>query len=228
MLFSKLLKIVTFSAGIFLSVSASAAVNIANSAEVYLNSDPGSWVGGGIGAPNVTWKHGIDGIFSGGPNYESFDRGVQISYNDGNYWTFQFAAPSYDPTTNTNIGQSLEVGLYTNAQRFPFNSPTKPGINISGNGRGNNAQTGWFDVLEIEYDATGNLSKFAVDFKQFDESSTTSGLYGSLRFNSSIAINTVPEPSTFAIMVIGLVGMVAAVRRQTLKSTTADNAEQQI
>jgi hypothetical protein len=225
MSFNKILKIAAFSASAFLSVTASA--NIATSAEVYLNSDLGSWVGGAIGAPSVTWVHGIDGVFSGGPNYGSFDRGVQISYNDGSYWTFQFSAPSYDPTTNTTLGQPLHVGLYTNAQRFPFNSPTKPGINISGNGRGNNTQTGWFNVLDIEYDAAGDLSKFAVDFKQFDESSITTGLYGSLRFNSSIAINPVPEPSTFALMVLGLFGVVATARRETSTSPTAADVERE-
>lgn len=218
------LNIAVFVAGALASISASA--NLATSAEVYLYSDPGSYVGGGIGAPSVTWVHGEDGVFSGGPNYGSFDRGVQISYQGSSYWTFEFAAPSYDPVTNTNDGQPLHVGLYTDAQRFPFNSPTKPGIDISGNGRGNNTETGWFDVLEIAYDAAGNLSKFAVDFKQFDESNTTAGLYGSLRFNSSIAINTVPEPGTSALMLLGLIGVVTVVRRPTARSSHVADAGQ--
>lgn len=206
-------------------VSSAAANNIANSATVYLVSDPGSYVGGGIGAPSVTWVHGLDGVFYGGPSYGSFDRGVRVGYNDGNYWNFEFAAPTYDPATNTNDGQPLKVGLYTGAQRFPFNSPTKPGISISGNGRGNNTQTGWFNVLEIAYDDAGTLNKFAVDFKQFDESNETIGLYGSLRFNSSIAITAVPEPDALALLGVGGLALAAAWlprRRRQLGSQLAD------
>ena len=195
------------------AANASFAAVIANTASVYLNSDPGSWVGGGIGAQTVTWTHGIDGLFYGGPNYGDFNQGVEISYDGGSNWTFQFAAPSYDPLTNTNDGQLLQTEMYEGAQRFPFNSPTKPGMNISGNGRGDNTLSGWFNVLEIGYDDTGNLSTFAVDFKQFDEDSTTVGLYGSLRFNSSIPINPIPEPSTVTLMFLGLAGIIAAMRK---------------
>jgi hypothetical protein len=200
-------------AGVLSANSAFAA--LANNAEVFLKSDPGSYVGGGIGAPSVTWVHGIDGIFDGEPNYGSFLRGVNIAYHGDAYWNFEFSAPSYDPTTNTNNGQMLQVGLYTNAQRFPFNSPTKPGIDISGNGRGNNTESGWFDILQISYDPSGNLSQFAVDFKQFDEGNTTVGLYGSLRFNSTIPIDTsfsipaVPEPGTLTLMMLGAAALVA-------------------
>ena len=201
----------------FASADVSAA--IADNAEVYLKSDPGSYVGGGIGAPSVTWVHGIDGIFFGDPNYGTFLDGVNISYHGDNYWNFEFSAPSYDRTTNTNDGQLLHVGMYTNAERFPFNSPTKPGIDISGAGRGNNTESGWFDVLQISYDSSGNLDEFAVDFKQFDESNTTIGLYGSLRFNSDIPLNLsgvapVPEPTSMYLMLAGLAGVAGAAARR--------------
>lgn len=199
---------------VFAGLSNASAAVIAQTATVYLSSDAGSYVGGGIGAPTVTWVHGVDGVFYGGPNYSSFDQGVRISYSGDSDWNFSFAAPTYDPATNTNDGQPLSVGMYTGAQRFPFNSPTKPGISVSGNGRGNNSQTGWFNVLEIAYDDAGNLSKFAVDFKQFDESNKTVGLYGSMRFNSSIAITAVPEPSTCALMLFGLTACAVMARKK--------------
>jgi hypothetical protein len=212
MLLSKLIAPALFSLSILLSGTASAA--LAMDAEVYLQSDPGSYVGGGIGAPSVTWVHGIDGIFYGGPNYGSFLHGVDITYQGDNYWDFQFSAPSYDRATNTNDGQPLHVGMYTQAQRFPFNSPTKPGINIDGAGRGNNMESGWFDVLQISYDAQGNLDQFAVDFKQFDESNTTVGLYGSLRFNSDIPVHlsAIPEPTTGLLMMLSLAVVVPLAR----------------
>lgn len=196
----------------------SASANIASSAEAYLKADPGSWVGGGIGGATADWVHGVDGVFYGNPNYGSFLRGVEISYSGDASWWFEFSAPTYDRKTNTNDGQLLQVGLYTHAQRFPFNSPTKPGIDISGDGRGNNTESGWFDVLEISYDASGNLDKFAVDFKQFDEGNTTVGLYGSLRFNSDIPIDTsftpsvVPEPASVFLMLAGGAALLARRR----------------
>jgi hypothetical protein len=198
---------------IAVAAHAAAASTLANTATVFLNSDPGSYVGSGLGAPYVTWVHGVDGVFSAGPNYADYKRGVDIAYHGTDYWSFEFSAPSYDPVTNTNDGQALHVGLYTGAQRFPFNSPTRPGIDISGAGQGNNTETGWFNVLDIGYDEAGELSTFAVDFKQFDEAGTA-GLYGSLRYNSSIAINAVPEASTSALMLLGLAFGAAALRRR--------------
>jgi len=196
----------------------SASAVMANSAEVYLKADAGSWVGGAIGGPTADWVHGVDGVFYGYPNYGNFLRGVEIGYTGDATWTFEFAAPSYNRKTNTNDGQLLQVGLYKNAERFPFNSPTKPGIDISGNGRGNNTESGWFEVLQISYDTSGNLDQFAVDFKQFDEGNTTVGLYGSLRFNSDIPIDTsftpsaVPEPDTIFMMIVA--GTAFAARRR--------------
>jgi hypothetical protein len=202
-----------FVTAIALAANAATASTLANTATVFLSADPGSYVGGGLGAPDVTWVHGVDGIFSAGPNYSDYKTGVNIAYHGTDYWDFQFSAPSYDPVTNTNVGQLLQIGTYTGAQRFPFNSPTKPGISISGAGRGNNTQTGWFNVLDIAYDDAGNLSTFAVDFKQFDEAGAE-GLYGSLRYNSAIAIHAVPEAGSFGMMLLGLAMGAGALRRR--------------
>ena len=63
---------------------------IATSGSVYLHAEPGSWVGGGIGAPEVTWTHGIEGIFFVNRN---FDKGIDVSFDDGDSWSFEFVAP---------------------------------------------------------------------------------------------------------------------------------------
>ncbi len=135
---------------------------LASSGSVYLNAEPGSYIGGGIGASEVLWTHGVQGIFSVSRN---FDDGINASLDDGNYWSFNFAAPTYDPITNTNDGNELTVGFYDNATKFPFNSPTRPGLSFSGNGRGNNTLGGWFNVLDVAYEANGDVSVFAVDFR---------------------------------------------------------------
>ncbi|MDB5935910.1 MAG: hypothetical protein JWQ01_3254 [Massilia sp.] len=204
----------------FLLSSPSYADNIATSAVVYLHTEPGSWVGGGIGAPEVTWQHGIDGVFYGGPVYGNYNGGIQIRYDDGDYWSFGFAAASYDPATNTNGGRPLAVGFYDNAQRLPFRSPTRPGLDVSGNGRGDNTLSGWFDVLEVSYGANGALDRFAVDFRQFDESANQTGpsLYGSLRFNSAIPVNPVPEPASSVMLLAGIAVFGASFGRKRART----------
>ncbi len=184
---------------------------IATSGSLYLFAEPGSWVGGAIGAPTVTWTHGLQGIFFTDRN---FDKGVTITYDDGNYWRFDFAAPTYDPLTNTNNGQNLAVGFYNNATRFPFNSPTRPGLDFSGHGRGNNTLGGWFNVLELAFDNLGNVQRFAVDFRQYDESENMTGpsTYGSLRINSTIPVNQVPLPGTALLFLTGFGLLVVAAR----------------
>jgi len=198
---------------VFCSLSAVAA--LPQTASVYMKSDPGSYVGGGIGAEEVTWVHGIDGVFTASTN---FDQGISINYQGDEWWSFDFAAPEYDPVTNTVDGQPLVERFYNNATRFPFNSPTKPGLSVSGAGRGNNTLSGWFNVLEVDYDVGGEVRSFAVDFRQFGESSNLTGpsLYGSMRYNSSIPLTLVPvpEPETFVMVAVGLAGILVARRRQ--------------
>ncbi|TSC54036.1 MAG: hypothetical protein LiPW30_782 [Parcubacteria group bacterium LiPW_30] len=79
---------------------------LATYGSVYLNAEPGSYVGGGIGANEVLWTHGIEGIFSISRN---FDQGIDVSFDDGNYWRFSFAAPTYNPIANTNDGNDITV-----------------------------------------------------------------------------------------------------------------------
>ena len=192
---------------------AHAAGDLASSGSILFSAQPGSWVGGALPAPDVVWVHGVDGLLSAQMN---FDKGVSLTFDNGQNWSFDFAAPTYDPATNTNPGNLLQVGFYDQATRFPFNSPTRPGLNVSGNGRGNNTLGGWFNVLDIAYGPSDSILRFAVDFRQFDESPSMTGpsLYGSLRFNSAIPLNPVPEPAEYMMLGAGLAALLLVVKRR--------------
>ena len=100
------------------------------------------------------------------------------------YWNLELAAPQ---------GASLAVGFYANATRWPFQETTAPGLDFSGNGRGNNRLTGSFNILESNVAEDGTFS-FAVDFLQYDEESTNAWIKGAIRYNSEVPINLTPEP----------------------------------
>jgi hypothetical protein len=212
----KLIASLTLGSTIILSLSqAAAAQELATTASVYMYSQPGNYIGQALGQQQVEWVHGVDGIFEASANYDNNLDGVDISYDNGSLWNFQFAAPSYNAATNTNNGQPLEAGLYTLAQRYPFNSPTRPGLTISGNGAGDNQDSGWFDVLNISYNPNGTLASFAVDFEQYDNANESGpGLYGELRFNSDIPIDPVPLPGTLGLLLSGTLCAALFIRRR--------------
>jgi hypothetical protein len=90
-------------------------------------------------------------------------------------WNVEFAPPH---------DQKLAVGIYDRAERYPFESPKRPGLSIVGDGRGCNRLTGTFEVLEIAMNA-GKLSRFAANFEQHCEGGTPA-LLGQVRYHSTI------------------------------------------
>jgi hypothetical protein len=165
------------------------------SSTFFYASSPTSWVGDGVTRQYTTPVLLISG-------HRTFNLGAytnSVNFNLGNgslAWSLDLVGPNSSLAT---------AGSYPNAERYPFQPPGKPGLALSGNGRGDNELTGSFNVLEAVFDATGNLQQYAVDFVQYDEKVATKWNYGSLRFNSDIPIN-VPEPSTFALLAIGAIG----------------------
>jgi hypothetical protein len=77
-------------------------------------------------------------------------------------------------------------GEYDGAQRTAFRSPTRPGIDVSGDGRGCNTDTGRFLVSDFGLNTDGTIARLAIDFEQHCEGATPA-LYGSFRYNSSVA-----------------------------------------
>lgn len=88
---------------------------------------------------------------------------ISISFEGDDHWSFDFAAPR---------DKDLIVGAYTSAQRAAFHNPVKPGIDISGAGRGCNEISGSFLVKEIEFSENDALKRFVAEFEQHCETET--------------------------------------------------------
>lgn len=134
-------------------------------------SPNGDYIGGGQN--QVYTKE--DGHF----NFEYSAGNINLNYDGNDWWHLDLAAPE---------GDSLMVGIYENATRYPFQSPTAPGLNFSGTGRGCNQSSGQFEIIELAISQDGVIEKLAVDFEQNCEL-TMPTLKGKVRFNSQLKIN---------------------------------------
>ena len=126
---------------------------------------------------------------------------AQVTYDLGVYSdSVQLSAGGYSLTI---VGPGLTlptVGMYSNATRWPFMG-AGAGMAFTGPGRGDNTLTGYFDVLQADYDNYGQVAAFAVDFVQYDEGNLSRWNNGSIRYNSDFPV---PEPSAIFMFVIGL------------------------
>ncbi len=99
-------------------------------------------------------------------------------------------------------GSNPAVGDYQNAVSTLYNYD-QPGLSFGGLTDGaTDKLTGNFQVLEAEYDADGNLLRFAANFEQHYQG-VIAGLYGQIRYHS-----TVPLPPSRGTRV----GVAATVR----------------
>jgi hypothetical protein len=157
----------------------STAISYSQSSAFYFVSSPQSFIGAGqtlFATP--TNGFGITAIL----DYGKVRFLVNNITNASMTWTVEFEAPN---------AVLLTVGAYFGAERAYFTDPGSPGLDFMGEGNGNNTLTGWFNVLEVSYDAETNLSALAIDFVQYDGGYSSSWNEGSVRFNSSIPI---PKP----------------------------------
>lgn len=185
------------------------------SGTVHLDAEPGNYVSYELPDP-TTWRHGIDGTMSSNDTIGRAGDGVNVLFeHDGLGWMLQFVAPQADPL-NALTGRPLEVGLYDGVNGDARFDPTRPGMLISSPLGQVWEWSGWFNVLDIAYDQNGDLSRFAVDFMQFDTPNQSGpALRGALRFNSAIPIAgvNIPEPGSVLLVLAGL-GMLGFARRQ--------------
>jgi len=167
------------------------AISTGQTTVLELKSQPGDWVGGGIDQTFDT----ADGTFTAS---RDFSNGVAINFDGGPHWWYlHFAAPH---------NAELVPGVYLNATRWPFHSPTGAGLDVSGEGRGCNMLTGRFEVLEAVYSATGEVQRFAATFEQHCEDAVPA-LVGSILYNSTLA--PPPPPPTICISDVATVAALA-------------------
>ena len=126
-------------------------------------------------------------------------------FQNTQFFLLYFAAPS---------GSDLQVGDYENATRAPFQDPGVPGLWFAANGRGSNQITGSFRVLDVSFASDNTITSLAVDFLQNDENGLLGQSYGSFRYQSNVPITTIPEPSTQALAILGLLVAAPMLRRQ--------------
>ena len=152
---------------------------------ITLISQPGDYIGQGITQTLTT----ADGSFFVSNTSDS----VSVSFHTPDYsqfWYLDFGTPS-----TVKFGR----GEFDGAQRTPFRSPTRPGVDVAGDGRGCNTDTGRFLVSDFALNTDGTIARLAIDFEQHCEGATPA-LYGSLRYNSSLAaIPRLGIASTYAL-----------------------------
>jgi hypothetical protein len=149
-------------------------------------SSPGSWIGQGqtLTFSSPTSAFSVYRYYNQGAYTDALEFGV------AGYYLF-LVGPNYTVPA---------VGFYPNATRWPFMG-SGAGLSFEAPGRGDNTLTGYFNVLQADYDATGNVVSFAVDFTQYDEGVTANWVSGSLRYNSTVPV---PEPSNLVFITVCL------------------------
>jgi Calx-beta domain len=172
--------------GIALALSLT-AITSASTPQTFLTliSQPGDYIGQGTTETYTS----ADGTFT----VNNTSNTISISFHTPSYshtWLLQFGTPT---------SQKFGHGEFEGAQRTAFRSPTRPGIDVSGDGRGCNTDTGRFLVSDFVLNADGTVARLAIDFEQHCEGSTPA-LYGSFRYKSAVpAVPRFGIGSTYAL-----------------------------
>lgn len=142
-----------------------------------MHSNQGDWIGQG-----QDYAYTPTNATIGASGSES-RVGIGMSTPDG----------SWSATFESDSGHLLLPGTtFTGATRYPFNSTSDPGMDISSPGRGCNTLTGKFTVQQAAYEG-GQLQQFAVTFEQHCEGGQPA-LYGSIAWHAADPPAPVPGP----------------------------------
>jgi hypothetical protein len=139
-------------------------------------SDPGDYIGQG---QSYSYTPANSIISASGS-----DSGVHFSLKGpgGSWWYADFVADQGDLL--------LPGTTFANATRYPFQSPTEPGMSIDGNGRGCNELTGTFTVVDAAY-VDGIMKKISLTFVQHCEGAVPA-LRGSIAWHADNPAAPVP------------------------------------
>jgi hypothetical protein len=153
--------------GVFAGASGTAAASTVPGA-IAMYSDTGDYIGQGnqelfAGPLTVTGNAG--------------DVSIQFSDSSGANWSMEFAAPP---------GQMLQPGAYDQAGRASFRGSGQPGIDINGDGRGCDTDSGRFEVKDIAVDSTGVVDRLWLVFEQHCEGAQPA-LFGEVRLGEPAA-----------------------------------------
>jgi len=143
--------------------------------QVSFHGDPGDYITGGKSYSYDT----VNAIINFSRN---FGGGVTASISGNTWWNFDSAPPS---------GAAFTTGTYLNAQRFPFQSPSSPGLSLYGDGRGCNTLTGNFTVHQATFDSSGTPESLDLTFEQHCEG-------GAPAARGEVLLNAVPHATAVA------------------------------
>ena len=131
---------------------------------VYLQSDVGDYIGGGL--TNVyTQANAVLTTAVSGTHLS-----VGVTGNDN--WSGDFQG--------MNSLTQLQPGYYAGLERYPFNNPVTGGLSWDGDGAGCNTLTGWFAIDSITYTA-GTLTAVDLRFEQHCEG-VAAALHGQIHW----------------------------------------------
>ena len=195
-----------------LVASTSAPTALGGTAHLILDSTPGSYIGQGMDW-DITDTNAM--AFSVYPSY---------NLPDGQ-WTNLEISVSQSPTVFASttfsthmLGIPIQVGTYNNAERFPFEDPGHPGLDVTFYDEGSNVLTGSFIITNATFykDGLGDyqLATFAATYDQISDNNT-SHVTGSITYLAN-GFSFVPEPSSAVLLgIAGVAGLgVAGLRRR--------------
>jgi hypothetical protein len=134
---------------------------------VYLQSDAGDYIGGGVNRLYTGANASLSDSASGAQ--------FHINVNGDTWWYGDFSAMSGLT--------ALAPGYYGGIGRFPFNNLTTGGLSWYGDGRGCNTLTGWFVVDEVSY-VNGALASIKLRFEQHCEGGAAA-LHGAISWTAT-------------------------------------------
>ncbi len=126
---------------------------------------------------------------------DASSQGVALSVSGGltgDSFSFNFRAPT---------GVTFKPGSYPRAEGYPFEAAGRPGIDVGGDGRGCNEQSGHFDVRDFAVNSSGTITRLWLLYEQHCEGGLPS-LFGEVRIGipagaAVAAPDTIRWPDTY-------------------------------